>query len=90
MSEQVAVDVRQHLGERVYKTIVPRNVRISEAPSSGQSVLQYDLKSDGSQAYIKLAREFVQRERYCDLQRKIARAESQLASLNLVGLDKAE
>jgi ParB/RepB/Spo0J family partition protein len=62
LSEQVAVDVRQHLGEKVYQTIIPRNVRISEAPSHGLPALLYDLKSAGSQAYIKLAGELIQRE----------------------------
>ena len=63
LSEQVAVDVRQHLGEKVYQTIIPRNVRISEAPSHGLPALLYDLKSAGSQAYIKLAGELIQREK---------------------------
>jgi chromosome partitioning protein len=63
LSEQVANDVRQHLGEKVYQTIIPRNVRISEAPSHGLPALLYDLKSAGSQAYIKLAGELIQREK---------------------------
>lgn len=63
LSEQVAQDVRQHLGEKVYQTIIPRNVRISEAPSHGLPALLYDLKSAGSQAYIKLAGELIQREK---------------------------
>ncbi|MFN9356428.1 MAG: ParA family protein [Alphaproteobacteria bacterium] len=63
LSEQVAVAVRQHLGEKVYQTIIPRNVRISEAPSHGLPALLYDLKSAGSQAYIKLAGELIQREK---------------------------
>ncbi|MFM9865780.1 MAG: ParA family protein [Micropepsaceae bacterium] len=63
LSEQVAEDVRKHLGEKVYQTIIPRNVRISEAPSHGLPALLYDLKSAGSQAYIKLAGEMIQREK---------------------------
>jgi len=63
LSEQVATDVRQHLGEKVYQTIIPRNVRISEAPSHGLPALLYDLKSAASQAYIKLAGELIQREK---------------------------
>ncbi len=63
LSDQVAADVRQHLGDKVYKTIIPRNVRISEAPSHGLPALVYDLKCPGSQAYIKLAGELIQRER---------------------------
>ncbi len=63
LSEQVAEDVRSHFGEKVYETVIPRNVRVSEAPSFGKPVLIYDLKCAGSQAYIKLARELVGRER---------------------------
>jgi chromosome partitioning protein len=63
LSEQVASDVRAHLGDKVYQTIIPRNVRISEAPSHGLPALVYDLRCPGSQAYIKLAGEMIQRER---------------------------
>ena len=63
LSEQVATDVRAHFGEKVYDTVIPRNVRVSEAPSYGKPVLIYDLKCAGSQAYLKLAREVVHRER---------------------------
>ena len=63
LSEQVARDVRSHFGEKVYETMIPRNVRVSEAPSFGKPVLVYDLKCAGSQAYLKLAREVVGRER---------------------------
>ena len=63
LSEQVARDVRGHFGETVYNTVIPRNVRVSEAPSYGKPVLVYDLKCSGSQAYLKLAREVVLRER---------------------------
>jgi chromosome partitioning protein len=63
LSDQVAADVRQTLGEKVYTTVIPRNVRISEAPSHGVPALVYDLRCPGSQAYIKLAGELIQRER---------------------------
>ncbi|HEX9159557.1 MAG TPA: AAA family ATPase [Rhizomicrobium sp.] len=63
LSDQVAADVRKHMGEKVYNTIIPRNVRISEAPSHGLPALVYDLRCPGSQAYIKLAGELIQRER---------------------------
>ncbi|HEV2562037.1 MAG TPA: ParA family protein [Rhizomicrobium sp.] len=63
LSDQVAADVRANLGDVVYKTIIPRNVRISEAPSHGLPALVYDLRCPGSQAYIKLAGELIQRER---------------------------
>lgn len=63
LSEQVASDVRAHFGEAVYQTVIPRNVRVSEAPSFGKPALVYDLKCAGSQAYLKLAREVVLRER---------------------------
>ena len=63
LSDQVAADVRKHMGEKVYNTVIPRNVRISEAPSHGLPALVYDLRCPGSQAYIKLAGELIQRER---------------------------
>jgi chromosome partitioning protein len=63
LSEQVASDVRAHFGDTVYKTVIPRNVRVSEAPSFGKPALIYDIKCAGSQAYLKLARELVTRER---------------------------
>lgn len=63
LSEQVVQDVRQFMGDKVYETIIPRNVRVSEAPSYGKPVLLYDLKCLGSQAYLRLASEVIQRER---------------------------
>src|SRR6201992_2633388 len=63
LSDQVADDVRATLGEKVYATVIPRNVRISEAPSHGVPALVYTLRCPGSQAYIKLAGELIQRER---------------------------
>jgi chromosome partitioning protein len=63
LSDQVARDVRAHFGTKVYETVIPRNVRVSEAPSFGKPALIYDLKCAGSQAYIQLARELVGRER---------------------------
>jgi chromosome partitioning protein len=59
----VAEDVRGHLGDRVYNTVIPRNVRVSEAPSYGKPVLLYDLRCAGSQAYLHLAGEVLRRER---------------------------
>jgi chromosome partitioning protein len=63
LSNQVVADVRQFMGSKVYNTMIPRNVRISEAPSYGKPVLVYDLKCVGSEAYLKLATEVIQRER---------------------------
>jgi chromosome partitioning protein len=60
---QVVDDVREHLGEKVYRTLIPRNVRVSEAPSYGKPAILYDLKCAGSQAYLQLASEVIQRER---------------------------
>ena len=62
LAGQVVADVRAHLGDKVYETVIPRNVRISEAPSHGKPALLYDLKCAGSQAYLKLASEVIQRE----------------------------
>ena len=63
LSGQVVADVREFMGNKVYDTMIPRNVRVSEAPSHGKPVLLYDLKCAGSQAYLKLASEIIQRER---------------------------
>lgn len=68
LAQQVVSDVRTHLGEKVYHTLIPRNVRVSEAPSYGKPAILYDLKCAGSQAYLQLASEVIQRER----QRKAA------------------
>ena len=67
LSEQVAEDVREHLGSKVYNTVIPRNVRVSEAPSHGLPALVYDLHCAGSQAYIHLASEVIKRERSYNL-----------------------
>jgi chromosome partitioning protein len=63
LAQQVVSDVRQHLGSKVYQTLIPRNVRVSEAPSYGKPAILYDLKCAGSQAYLQLASEVIQRER---------------------------
>jgi chromosome partitioning protein len=63
LANQVVADVRQFMGPKVYDTVIPRNVRISEAPSYGKPVLVYDLKCVGSEAYLRLATEIIQRER---------------------------
>ena len=63
LSEQVLQDVRGTMGALVYDTVIPRNVRLSEAPSYGKPALLYDLKCAGSQAYLRLATEVIRRER---------------------------
>ena len=63
LSDQVADEVREVLGNKVYKTVIPRNVRLSEAPSFGKPALLYDYRCPGSEAYIRLASEMLQRER---------------------------
>ncbi len=78
LSGQVAKDVRSHFGDQVYTTVIPRNVRLSEAPSFGKPALIYDLKCAGSRAYLELARELVARER-------IARGEARAADENQKG-----
>lgn len=62
LSGQVASDVRAYLGEKVYETVIPRNVRVSEAPSHGKPALVYDMRCPGSTAYMNLAREVLHRE----------------------------
>lgn len=61
LSAQVVADVRAHFGERVYETVIPRTVRLSEAPSFGKSVLEYDSNGTGAKAYRALAEEFIRR-----------------------------
>jgi len=61
LSVQVEEEVREHFKETVFKTIIPRNVRLSEAPSHGKPILLYDVKSSGAQSYLALARELIQR-----------------------------
>jgi chromosome partitioning protein len=63
LSNQVVADVREFMGRKVYDTIIPRNVRVSEAPSYGKPVLVYDLKCVGSEAYLRLATEIILREK---------------------------
>jgi chromosome partitioning protein len=63
LSDQVVDDVRRFLGDKVYSTIIPRNVRVAESPSHGKPVLLYDYRCSGSQAYIQLASEVIERER---------------------------
>ena len=63
LASQVVRDVRSFMGDHVYETIIPRNVRVSEAPSFGKPAILYDMKCSGSQAYIRLASEVIQRER---------------------------
>ena len=61
--EMVSNDVKNHFDDKVFKTIIPRNVRISEAPSYGQPVLMYDISCPGSQAYASLAGEIINQEK---------------------------
>jgi chromosome partitioning protein len=63
LSNQVVADVRENSGQKVYDTVIPRNVRVSEAPSYGKPVLVYDLKCVGSEAYLRLATEIIAREK---------------------------
>ena len=67
LAAQVVNDVRSYMGSHVYDTIIPRNVRVSEAPSFGKPAILYDMKCPGSQAYIRLASEVIQRERRLEL-----------------------
>lgn len=61
LARQVSEDIRRHFGDLVYETVVPRNVRLGEAPSFGKPVLAYDVKSRGAEAYLALARELLKR-----------------------------
>jgi chromosome partitioning protein len=61
LARQVAQEVRGHFGDKVYKTVIPRNVRLGEAPSFGKPIILYDIRSRGSEAYVSLAKEFIRR-----------------------------
>lgn len=61
LAKQVAQEVRDHFGEKVYESVIPRNVRLGEAPSFGKPIILYDIRSRGSEAYISLAKEFIRR-----------------------------
>ncbi|MDX1566546.1 MAG: ParA family protein [Longimicrobiales bacterium] len=61
LSNQVAEEAREYFGDKVYETVIPRNVRLAEAPSFGQPILQYDILSTGAQSYLRLANEVAER-----------------------------
>ena len=63
LARQVVDDIREHFGDQVFETVIPRNVRLGEAPSFGKPVLAYDIKSRGAEAYLALGREFLKRRR---------------------------
>ncbi|MEC8665823.1 MAG: ParA family protein, partial [Pseudomonadota bacterium] len=72
LTAMVAEDVREHFGDKVYKTVIPRNVRVSEAPSYGLPAIVYDMRCPGAQAYIHLASEVLKRERRLKAERRAA------------------
>ncbi len=61
LAREVAQEVRGHFGDKVYRTVIPRNVRLGEAPSFGKPIILYDIRSRGSEAYVSLAKEFIER-----------------------------
>lgn len=61
LARQVADEIREHFPDKVYRTVIPRNVRLAEAPSFGKPILLYDIRSRGSEAYLQLAKEFISR-----------------------------
>jgi chromosome partitioning protein len=63
LSHQVSSEITQHFGDQVFKTLIPRNVRLSECPSHGQTIMEYDIKSTGAQAYRALSTEFLKKQR---------------------------
>jgi chromosome partitioning protein len=70
LANMVAQDVREHFGEKVYRTMIPRNVRVSEAPSFGLPAIVYDMKCPGAEAYIRLAGEVLKREKILNVQKR--------------------
>jgi len=61
LMKQVADDIRKHFGERVYDAVIPRNIRLAEAPSFGKPIVMYDIRSRGSESYLLMAQEFIKR-----------------------------
>ena len=61
LCRQVVEEIREHLGSQVFKTVIPRNIRLGEAPSFGKSILSYDIRSKGAEAYMQLAREIIEK-----------------------------
>jgi chromosome partitioning protein len=62
LAHQVTSELRKHFGEKVYKTIIPRNITLAEAPSHGKPVILYDIRSKGAQSYMELAKEIIENE----------------------------
>jgi chromosome partitioning protein len=63
LHKQVSTEVQTHFGDKVFETIIPRNVKISESPSFGKPIILYDIESKGSQAYLNLAKELIMKDR---------------------------
>jgi chromosome partitioning protein len=63
LSHQVVAEVRRFFGDLAFETVIPRNVRVAEAPSFGRTILEYDIRCRGAQAYLDLAKELLQRRR---------------------------
>ena len=63
LGQQVSSNIREFFGDKVYKTVIPRNIRLGEAPSHGVPVILYDARSRGAEAYVALAHEFLARDR---------------------------
>ena len=78
LARQVAEELRRHFAEKVFETTIPRNVRLAEAPSHGQPILLYDVRSRGAEAYIQLAKELIAKG---SLKRYISGSEGQLTAL---------
>ena len=70
LGQQVSANIREFFGEKVYKTVIPRNIRLGEAPSHGVPVILYDARSRGAEAYVALAHEFLARDRRADRRRR--------------------
>ena len=62
LDNEVSAQLKQHFGDKLYRTIIPRNIRLAEAPSHGRPVITYDMKSSGAQAYLALAGEILRRD----------------------------
>jgi chromosome partitioning protein len=76
LSKQVEIDVKEHFKEKVFKTIIPRNIKLSECPSFGKPIILYDIESKGSDAYFSLAQEVIENEKLNNLDNKIKTTEN--------------
>ena len=89
LTRQVTDDLKSHFGSLVLKTVIPRNVKLAEAPSHGKPILEYDIRSKGAQSYLGLARELFDRarRRRSKVHRKLTPSQCPQSQLNLTSAE---